>query len=184
VAGKSVQIVLDTGWNLIGSKVALKVSEIFNDDQYLSVWKWHNNNWAVYLPSVEDKGAEYAQSKGFDVLTEIEPGEGFWVNAKDVATITITGTPASDTSLTISSGWNLMSLKVDEKRDISELISGKEDKILSIWKWENNNWAVYLPDAGQEATAKYAQSKGFEVLTEINPEEGFWINAKEELNLQ
>lgn len=36
---------------------------------------------AVYLPGQDDGGTEYAQSKGFSVLENINPGEGFWINA-------------------------------------------------------------------------------------------------------
>jgi len=48
----------------------------------VSVWKWVDGKWAVNLPSDSkgDTGAAYALGKGFSHLTEINPGEGFWVN--------------------------------------------------------------------------------------------------------
>ncbi len=61
--------------------------------------------------------------------------------------------------------------------------SGYVDKIMSLWKWFDNTWIVYLPRYGLVTTEQYAESKSFEVLTEINPGEGFWINANSVLEL-
>lgn len=39
--------------------------------------------WAFYTPSLTTAAlAAYAAGKGYDVLTTINSGEGFWVNAK------------------------------------------------------------------------------------------------------
>jgi len=61
--------------------------------------------------------------------------------------------------------------------------SGYEDKIMCLWKWVDNTWTVYLPEYGLETTEQYVESKSFEVLTEINPGEGFCINASSALEL-
>ncbi len=177
-----------SGWNLLGlvyepddSKVESLLADVISE--IVSVWKWKENNWMVYLPSFEDKGADYAQSKGFALLKDINSGEGFWINSKSSGTIFISGTPPQDTTLHISSGWNLLSLRINEKKSIDELISGDEDKIMSVWKWLGDTWAVYLPVYGQDTTEQYAESKGFEVLEGISPGEGFWINATSALEL-
>ena len=99
-------------------------------------------------------------------------------------TLNIGGAVPADKAIHIAAGWNLVGLKIDESVSIDSLIEGNEEKILSIWKWSGNNWAVYLPVYGQEATQNYANAKGFEVLTKINPGEGFWINAKKSIELK
>jgi len=78
---------LTEGWNLIGLKSdeAKSIADFVsgNDTQIASVWKWDNGAWAVYLPGQDDGGAAYAESKGFSLLSDIEPGEGFWVNCTE-----------------------------------------------------------------------------------------------------
>ena len=73
--------------------------------------------------------------------------------------------------------------KSNQAKSITNLISGNEDKIASVWKWENNNWAVYLPGE-DDGGASYAESKGFELIEEINPREGFWVNCTEAIMLE
>ncbi|RLB87071.1 MAG: hypothetical protein DRH26_16315, partial [Deltaproteobacteria bacterium] len=78
-------ISLTQGWNLKGSKTdsSINVGSIFSDStKFASVWKWVGSKWAVYLPGETTSGA-YAGSHGFDVLSSIAPGEGFWVNYVD-----------------------------------------------------------------------------------------------------
>jgi len=182
-------ISFSSGWNLLGlvyepdeSKVESVLSDIISD--VVSVWKWTDNTWAVYLPAFEDGGKAYADAKGFILLNKIGGGEGFWVNAMNEYTLNIGGTVLTDKSIPIKPGWNLVGLKTDQTISVVKLIEGNEDKIMSLWKWKDNTWAVYLPVYGQDTTEQYAQSKGFEVLTKINPGEGFWINAKESIELK
>ena len=184
----SLKMDISTGWNLLSfylKPIDSSVDTMFEgvSAEILSLWKWQKDKWSVYLPSLEDGGSSYAQSKGFNLLTQIDVGEGFWINAKQAFSVDISGIPASDTTLNLYSGWNLVGLKTDKKKAISEFISANKDKILSIWKWLGNTWAVYLPSLGEEATQNYADSKGFSVLTEINPAEGFWVNTTEDISL-
>ena len=76
----------------------------------------------------------------------------------------------------MTAGWNLLGLKGDQTKTITVLISGNESSTVSVWKWENNTWSVYL--AGEnDGGAAYAQTKGFNELSSIGPGEGFWFNA-------
>ncbi|MDP2647075.1 MAG: hypothetical protein Q8P24_19240 [Desulfobacterales bacterium] len=172
---------LSPGWNLISSPLEPENSQIHTvffgiEDQIVSSWKWVENNWAVCLPGYDDDGAEYADQKGFSLLGELHAGEGFWVNASNSQYLAISGTQPSDSSISLSSGWNLVGLKSSSAKSVKDLISGNEAKIASIWKWENNTWAVYLPGEA-DGGADYAAGKGFGVLSNIEPGEGFWLNA-------
>ena len=87
---KSARSSLGAGWDLVGLKGAETKSIgdlLVGQTQVISVWKWLNNTWAVYLPEAEDKGESYAVSKGFILLEHITPGEGFWVNSSGEATL-------------------------------------------------------------------------------------------------
>ncbi len=77
---------LTSGWNLKGllQDSAATVSDLLAENQQsiTSIWKWAGGGWAVYLPGDPDGGAAYAGNKGFELLENIELGEGFWVNAE------------------------------------------------------------------------------------------------------
>ncbi len=182
------QIKLNEGWNLIAlcndpdnSFIEILLNDIY--DSILSVWKWEDNNWSVHLAQ-ENNGAVYAIDKGFDQLETIQFGEGFWINSEIPQTLTISGTQPEDTSLLLSPGWNLVGLKSFTPKSIDDLIFENENNILSVWKWENNNWAVYLPQEGLDGTEVYAEVKGYLILNIINPGEGFWVNRMKEIILQ
>ena len=181
----SFQSSMAANWNLLSLPVVTTDPSVDNllsgvMDNIISVWKWADGDWAVYLPGEADKGAAYASSKNFGLLTDITCGQGFWVNSNIVQTLTVSGTQPANSSCSLTEGWNLIGLKSNQSQAITDLISGQESKIDSIWKWENNNWAVYLP--GQD-TAAYATGKGFDVLADIEPGEGFWVNANEAITL-
>ncbi len=75
-----------SGWHLLSllQNADQNVSEFVQSIplSVVSLWKWDAGNWKVCLPGENDKGATYAKGKGFGVLENIEPGEGFWVNCK------------------------------------------------------------------------------------------------------
>ena len=83
-------------------------------------------------------------------------------------------------SLILSPGWNLVGMVSEEPKTVDELVVGNEDFIISVWKWENNNWSVHFP---AEDTLSFAGSKGFNVLSAINSGDGFWINCTKAITL-
>jgi hypothetical protein len=178
---------ISTAWNLVSLPVIPddpSVEAIFSGikENVASAWKWDAGNWAVYLPGDEDGGAAYAASKGFGQLSEIGCGEGFWVNASTDQSLSVSGIQPSDTSSSLTEGWNLIGLKSNEATSISDLVSGNEGNVASVWKWQDGGWAVYLP-AEDDGGAAYAQSKGFSLLSDIEPGEGFWVNCSAEITL-
>ena len=178
---------LTAGWNLLSLYIVPldpSIDSILSGikEDVISVWKWVDGKWTVYLPCKSDNGASYAAAKGFSLLTEISCAEGFWMNFNIPQNLTVSGSQPADTSCSLSDGWNLIGLKSNETKSITDLISGNEGNIASVWKWESGAWAVYLPDQ-KDGGAAYAQSKGFSVLENINPGEGFWVNAIQQITL-
>ena len=104
------------GWNLLGnsSSGALDVAGTFgNSAQVATVWKWvpSKSVWAFYAPSLPSGGSAYASSKGYDALTTVNAGEGFWVNAQASFTAALpAGTSVTSASFrtTLTPGWNLI----------------------------------------------------------------------------
>ncbi|RLB86333.1 MAG: hypothetical protein DRH26_17435, partial [Deltaproteobacteria bacterium] len=174
------QVETGTGWSLLCSRISFNAADkLSNADKFVSAWKWENGGWAVYLSGGGTQA--YAESKGFAVLSTINPGEGFWVNSVGSETLSISGTPATG-SLSLTQGWNLAGLKSDQGKSITDLISGNETIIVSVWKWQDGGWAVYLPGE-DDGGAAYAAGKGFSPLGDVNPGEGFWVNATQQTTL-
>lgn len=178
-----VIIGFDYGWNFISLPMKSKdelIEAIFLgvENKVISMWKWENNDWAIYLPGEEDGGAAYAESKGFEIFKDINPGEGFWVNTYESFDLEMETYQVGYEPLLLIPGWNSVGIKGSESQDLGDLISSNESEIDSVWIWRTNNWHVYLPAGGTE---EYAASKGFETLdiqTEIKNTEGIWINYK------
>lgn len=180
---KSYELTISKGWNLLSSLVSINPQSQLTEPSFYSIWKWKNikGTWSVRLPNLEDKGQVYASSKGFEFLSYIEPGEGFWVQSDNDGTFFVQGYE-SITPLSVTSGWNLVGLKTNQSIGIEALIGDKGSKILSVWKWVKNTWHVYLPQQSDKG-ASYAQAKGFGVISAISPGEGFWIKALEGFEL-
>lgn len=174
---------LKSGWNLLGSKFTMTISNSpFSDPEKItSIWKWakgsDSETWAVYIPG-PDGGAAYASAKGFQHLQGLEAGEGFWVNSKKDQILTIQGNPVIVAKFSLGSGWNLKGLSTDKAVDVPSLFKDG-DKFTSIWSWDTSGdqatWAVYLVN---QDTQSYASQKGFKVLDKIEPGQGFWVNVK------
>jgi len=79
---------------------------------------------------------------------------------------------AGAATISLTNGWNLMSSRIE----ITVNDTFSDDTVFSsVWKWDNGNWAVYLP--GEGTTGEYATAKGFSNLSTISPGEGFWVNS-------
>lgn len=87
----STPISLVSSWNLVGysGSAAMDLSQ-FSAANAITVWKWvaATSKWAFYAPSLSSAElAAYASTKSYDVLTTINPGDGFWVNAAQPFTV-------------------------------------------------------------------------------------------------
>jgi hypothetical protein len=186
------------GWNLLGnsSSVALNVASAFGDSSKVNtVWKWNasKSNWTFYTPTQADGGAAYAASKGFDLMTSVAGGEGFWVHAKTPFTVALpTGPMIDSTSFkTLPPQWSLIA--TGDNKTPSAFNSALSttapaagqlpENFNSLWAWDTAlaKWYLYVPSL--EATgglASYIQAKGYLDFAATNkklgPGVGFWVN--------
>jgi len=104
-ASTSITISLTKGWNLINIPVQPEettANNILNNLDYISVWKWENNNWSVLLKNQDTQ--EYATAKDFSILTSINAGEGFWLNMQTDAQLNVIGNEPASSELYFKQG--------------------------------------------------------------------------------
>lgn len=190
-------------WNLLGNSVnvPITVATTFgNVANVTTVWKWNpaTSRWAFYTPSLADGGAAFAASKGYDFLTVINGGEGFWVNAKAAFTAQLPAGVAYSTAsyqdrLTppnpLPAGWSLISVGDNATPVLFNsgigltppAVGTIPSNLTTLWAWDSTllNWYFYAPTLDANATlATYITSKnylnfGAKVL---DPVMGFWVN--------
>jgi len=190
---------LNLGWNLAGnsSSNALNVAAAFGDSTKTStVWKWIANGarWAFYAPSLVGQALiDYASGKGYDVLTTIAGGEGFWVNAKSsfAVQLPVGATVQSGVFQSMSSGWNLIAIG-DSKtpRAFNNALSLTPPTIgdiplnvTTLWAWDSGqaNWYFYAPSLDKNGgLSSYIASKGYLDFGSkvLDPTTGFWVNKR------
>jgi len=78
--------------------------------------------------------------------------------------------------VSLQSGWNLVGNASSAPVLPSSIGSGTQ--VTSVWKWDakNSKWSFYSPQKSDGGQA-YSASQGYEFLTSINPNDGFWVNA-------
>jgi hypothetical protein len=191
---------LAQGWNLLGNNLGntITVSSLYGDPEVVTtVWKWDSASatWQFYTPAKSaDELLAYTQSKGYGLLSEIKPGEGYWVNAKTATTLpTQSGTPYSLSAADLAMGWNLVSTAddispADLNRKLSDAppgMNGTPNNFTTLWAWDGPSakWYFYSPslDAqGGTVLSDYIASKGYLDFNQANKTLGkgigFWIN--------
>jgi hypothetical protein len=134
----------------------------------------------------------YATNKGYGVLSVINPGEGYWVNAKAATSLgTQTGLVFSLMSANLMKGWNLVATGVDVPPSTFNLSLSATPptpgsvpiNLTTLWAWDNtlSQWYFYAPslDVGGNLTT-YIAGKGYLDFTQHNKTlgngVGFWVN--------
>jgi hypothetical protein len=200
--GGGTPVTVVSGWNLLGNSntAAINVATTFGDPiKVNTVWKWVSatSTWAFYTPSKSAADlATYAAGKGYDVLTTIAGGEGFWVNAASAFTGNLpagTAVSAGSFATTLGSGWSLISIgEIKTPRTFNNGLSSSPPSLpivaasvlTSLWAWDSgkSSWYFYAPsyDNTQGALLGYTLGKGYldfdTTGTTLAPGMGFWVN--------
>ena len=203
VAMSSVSLV--KGWNLIGNGLdqTINAATVFSDKtKFTTVWKWvaSTSKWAFYAPSLTSADlATYAQGKGYDVLTSIAAGDGFWVNAAQATTVNLQRTTSavaiqsssygSSGNRPLVTGWSLIATGDNKSASDFNLAlsstpptpgSAVPSNLTTLWAWDSaqSNWFFYAPSLSSSALATYATGKGYQVFGSkvLSPSMGFWVN--------
>ncbi len=191
IAGTAIQANILNSWNLLGNSVnsPLNVATSFGDPNKISsVWKWikAGSKWAFYTPSMTSAQlSAYASSKGYDVLSSINGGEGFWVNALIPFTlslpagIAIPSSQFADTNpVPLSAGWSLLAVG---DNPTPKVFVNTIANLTSLWAWDSatSSWYFYAPSLDNNGTLQtYITSKGYLDFASktLGRTTGFWGN--------
>ncbi|MCX7164154.1 MAG: S8 family serine peptidase [Rhodocyclales bacterium] len=194
-AAPAINIGFVPGWNLAGNGVEtpMMVAATFNDATKVNaVWKWvpGSAKWAFYTPTQSDGGASYASSNGYNVLTTINAGEGFWVQANSAFSMPLpsgavvlssTFMPAVANPATaggthaLPSGWSLIAIgdgmtpaqfdaaiaTVNSTLPKTTLVY---TNLTTLWAWDatRQNWYFWAPAlANSGGLASYISSRNY-----------------------
>jgi hypothetical protein len=188
------------GWNLAGNTTdqAIVVRDMFADIKVVtSVWKWDAavRGWQFYSPTLTSAELKtYAENKGYGVLTLVNPGDGFWIDAKITSSLGVfAGAFYSLPREQLIDGWNLVATAADvspAKYNQSLLATPPNPgvtpiNLTSLWVWDNpqGKWYFYsLKLEGQAGTAlsDYIFGKGYLDFNTngktLNTGIGFWVD--------
>jgi filamentous hemagglutinin family protein len=199
---QSLTVDLHPGWNLIGhsSGAALDVAtELGAAGTIKSVWKWvpASGKWAYYAPGMgATELATYTADHGYDVLTSIDGGEGFWVHAEAAGSVNLPVEAGIAVLPTLVSGWNLVAPGFENspgefnltQKWITEVTQAVSESVpqdfTSLWAWDSAkmNWYFYSPSLeaqGGTALADYISANGlldFQTAGKVlSPWMGVWV---------
>jgi hypothetical protein len=185
-------MLVQPGWNLLGNSInqSFPVTNLFSDASWVSsVWKWDavQKIWQFYSPSMSSTELQnYTREKGYGLLADIRPGDGYWVNAGDTVSVTIqSGSAFNMTAASLSKGWNLVTTgTVQTPSTFNSTLGTSAGGVTSVWAWDIATGAYYFYAPSLQAQGSrlldYIASHGYLDFTAANrtlaPGAGFWVN--------
>jgi serine protease len=99
------------------------------------------------------------------------------LDAARAVSATLAGAPP--VLLNFSTGWNLSGSANAASIDVVATFNDSAT-VESVWKWNasRGRWAFHTPLLHGQALSAYASSKGYEVLTTLSSNDGFWLMAR------
>lgn len=201
-----VSLSISPHWSLHGNSFTtpLNVLAVFGSqdspvpgttDKVISVWARNatTGKWLFHSPQLTAAAsAAWAVERDFEVLTEVAPGAGFWVNASSAFTLSgLTGTPFSHDLSSFAnrpSGFNL--LAHGRRLSVWQFVSDLGANVNSLWAWDpvHHAWYFYSPrleaPGAPYTNAQFRLQRGYRdfdgdtppspALT-LHPGLGFWV---------
>jgi len=157
------------GWNLISIPCQppdVKLEKVLQSiaGNYQSVWMYDGVDYRRYATDVP---------AGFNNLSTIEPGKGYWVYMLNDSILTVSGNQIKDMTIPLRAGWNLVGYNCLVTNPIGKAISLIASSLTLVLGYDGE-WSSYM--SGLESYAADAPINDLEVM---EPGKGYWIYAKE-----
>jgi hypothetical protein len=165
------------GWNLLGSNLKVLVTDnAFKNVKTIWGWEASNQKWKAFSADENIKNiiTTLVQQGKLENLYLLKPGMGFWLNSDTKGSLTLNGSAATNKTLILSRGWNLVSFIGDEEEDINKVFQNN-GQIYVVWSWENGKWSAWSPSSYIRSLIK---NKNIDLLTKIKPSKGYWVKTQ------
>jgi hypothetical protein len=164
-----------SGWNLISIPAQLVDNTIEVALQSIagnfnSVWRWvcdptypNGGYWKLYVP-------------GKPIISDLKTfhaGDGYWIDMKDAAVLTLSVQAASGGPIQVKQGWNMLGYNSLTAKPIEDALSSIASHVNSVWAWKcdpsyagGGYWMLYDPDKPLISDLKT-----------LKPGMGLWMDA-------
>jgi len=190
----TISIDLNLGWNLISVPLNLiswvlgeeaAVGEPLNVTPKNSLTSIYRYNTSTALFEKCDYFDDWGwwPATGSESFTELEPGRGYWVMAKNDCDLTFTGTEAYDIDVTLATDWNLIGwYSLEEALLGEEAVAGNPLDVTPT----NSLTSIYRYNSSTELFEKcdhfddwgWWPATGSGGFTELEPGRGYWVMAE------
>lgn len=163
---------LSQGWNFISfstlpsnTGVSSVLSPISGQYSKIQTYNASQGKWLTYDTSV---------SSGFQTLTNLSIGEGYWLLATQNATLVISsGTQQSSVIIPIVQGWNMFGWPYSP-RNVSSALSSISGAYQKIQTYNSSvGWLTYDTSVSQS----------FDTLANLTPGAAYWLLANQNTTL-
>lgn len=157
-------IKLEKGWQFIGFPSNIENTNAFNNTNVDIIWGYDgiSQAWLGFSPSLETSSK--ITSKGHKTLTNIQAWQGVWIHNKSDWSLTLKENISPDANISLSQGWNLISLPAD--MTVSPTLF-KDD---IVWKYSDNTWQLSNQN---EANTNIAPP-----ISKIESAEALWVKSE------
>jgi len=154
---------LNKGWNMISVPLLLQNDSV---DAFFpagvkanmtDMWHYSNGTW-IYYSGTRGYSQKYAR------LTNITPGQGYWVKLSNNSTFTISGLNNISGVSSASSGWTMFGVQGLGALNATTAYTNNKD----MWYYSNGKWYYYSAIRGY--SPKYAH------LDTLDPGKGYWVH--------
>ena len=169
-------LMINKGWQLIGSSIPLEDMSEFTEENVEEVWHFDakTQSWLAYSPDSQIQAK--MDKKGITTLSALKNWHGFWVKSKKEWQIVFPdATPGKDTetsksndTIILEKGWNLISLPIDT------VVSANIFEGLATWKYNDGEWEVSNDEMMNER---------FPSIAHIKNADGIWVKSDKKRTL-
>jgi len=166
----STNIIIKSGWQLVGLNHDVDNMSIFESQNVDQVWVYDatSQHWSGYSP---DSQTLLKIQASHTLISQIDKWQGVWIKSKQDWTLN-QETPSRENTpietIELKAGWNLISIPLDS------VISPKLfDEETLIWKYSNNDWEVF--DKAEPTNIKPIES--------IKSSDGIWVKVDEDKSI-
>lgn len=191
---ETCNISLTTDWNMISVPLNLISWELGEEavvgnplnltpkNSLTSIYRY-NTTSALFekCDHLDDWG--WSPATGSESFTELEPGRGYWVKAKNDCNLTFTGNAPSDLDISLDADWNLIGwYSMEESLLGEESVVGDplnvtpKNSLTSIYRY-NRSTGLFEKCDHQDDWG-WVPATGAENFTKLELGRGYWVMAK------